>query len=135
MVMLTLVPIINEALLATVKSVPALPPSVKVLDAPVPIMVTVPADMVKELNEKLAPGPVVKVKVPAVLKTTSSPVTGAVPPLQFAGVVQFKVAPAPAVQVFTAAKLPVATNKFAKNITMAIALYFEKNWIMISVLL
>ena len=47
----------------------------------------------------LAAGPVVKVRVPVVLNTTSSPDAG-VPPVQLPEVCQFSVVPVPPAQVF-----------------------------------
>jgi hypothetical protein len=99
-VMLTLVPSVRESPLATVKSVPALPPSVNVMLV-VWASVIVPWEIVSELYETLA-GIVENVIVPAVLKTISSPVTGAVPP-QFEAVVQFFPVPVPPAHVLVAA--------------------------------
>ena len=83
---------------AIVKSVLALPPTVRVVDDP--DKVTDPVVIVNELIAKV--GTPVIVYVPAVLNTMSSAAIGAISPLQLAAVVHTSV-PAPPSQVLIAA--------------------------------
>src|SRR5204862_8107932 len=105
--------------LAMERSLLAPLPSANTLAAPL-TNVTVPCEMVNELNPIFAAGIVENVNVPAVLNMISSPASGMVPPDQFAPLVQSKPTPAVAAQVLVAAK-PVAVlnrQKLAINVVM-----------------